>query len=178
MEALDQMVYLEAVIYETLRLVQQSITLRKVVSPCVLKSERGDISLDPSWYIATLLSVTNMDEKHLGPAIPQLTEFRPARYLTREGSGPVELRLPEDVPPGTETLTSTFGHLAHACPGRRLAVAVSKICLSRILTTWALNPQFTQATVPPTSVGALARVSQPCIVDYAPRAKSAEAVNV
>lgn len=164
------MIYLEAVIYETLRLVQQSITLRKVMAPCTLSTERGEIALNPPFYLATLLSVTNMDEKHLDQHIPDLHKFRPERLLNADGTGPVALRLSGKAAEGTETLTSTFGHFSHACPGRRLAVAVSKIVLTRILQSWQLTPRFTHATVPPTSVGALARVAEPCIVDYQTRA--------
>lgn len=165
--ALDELVYLEAVIYETLRVVQQSITLRKVMGPCELATERGAVRLTQPWYVATILSVTNLDKKHLA-TVPDLAEFRPARYLV-DNESRVELKLPGDLPPGAETLISTFGHFSHACPGRRFAVAISKMCVARLLTELELTPSFKRAVIPPSSVGALARVAGDCNVAFRKR---------
>lgn len=163
LDALNELVYLECVIYETLRVVQQSITLRKVLQDSRLDTERGSIALPPSWYVATILSVTNMDRRHLG-SVENLEEFVPERFMAPDGS--VDLQLPSDLPPNASVLTSTFGHGAHACPGRRFALAVTKLVLARILVTFDLTPQFQRAEIPASSVGALARVVGDCRVTF------------
>ena len=61
---------------------------------------------------------------------------------------------------------STFGHGGHACPGRNFALTIGKIAVVRMLQTFELTPLFTQYTVPETSVGALARVAEPCRVQF------------
>jgi cytochrome P450 len=78
----ERMPLLDAFIQESLRLVQQSLTLRRVLSPVVLETERGAISVPPGVTIATLLSVTNTDASAL-PNEPNLNEFHAERYEVR-----------------------------------------------------------------------------------------------
>jgi cytochrome P450 len=184
---LDKLVYLEAVIVEALRLAQQSITLRKVLQPCVIHDEDGaDIAVPPGWTIATLLSITNMDARGMvrdsetavtssqptmagdAAATAPLTSFHPERYVC----SPDNLSVAAGISQGRLTrregsasvLSSTFGHGSHACPGRSFALSVSKLVVVMLLQELELQPQFKTAVVPPSSVGALARVSNPCLV--------------
>ena len=64
---------------------------------------------------------------------------------------------------------STFGHGAHACPGRRFALNMTKICLYHLLQRFEVRAHFEMPTPPPSSVGALARVEQPCPITLTPR---------
>ena len=97
---LDACVYTEAAILESLRLAQQSITLRKALTNVTLASERGDIFVPKGTYIGTLLSVTNTDNETLryrqqrhqqrhggetGKSAP-LATFDPRRYLNEDQS--------------------------------------------------------------------------------------------
>ena len=79
-ETLDsELKELEAVCMESLRIAQQSITLRKVMKPAKFSTAQGDFDLPKGMYIATLLSVTNTDEGHVKHPFP-LKEFHPERY--------------------------------------------------------------------------------------------------
>lgn len=168
--ALDGMLRLEAVIQESLRLAQQSITLRKVLRPVSFSYEGGTLRLDPGMYIATLLSVTNKCNRHV-PNHPPLAEFFPERYTLSSSnrSGGVELD-PEIYPEAVHVHLSTFGRGFHACPGQRFAMYIMKIAITKLLETCELTPQFEAPEIPSASVGAIARAVNPCIVSVRPRA--------
>ncbi|EGD74146.1 hypothetical protein PTSG_06155 [Salpingoeca rosetta] len=164
---LDELVYLEAVVMETLRMAQQSITLRKTLKPVDMKTERGTVHIETGWYVGTLLSVTNTNTASLPPtpgAAP-LDTFDPNRFLSDDGKK-VHLRVPEGTPRGMLMSVSAFGHGIHACPGRRFALNMTKICLYHILSRFTLSAEFPMPVPPPSSVGALARVTTPCYVSY------------
>ena len=76
---MEQMPLTDAFIQESLRLVQQSLTLRKVLNPVVLETERGVLHVPAGTTIATLLSITNLDEHALPPS-PALLDFHSERY--------------------------------------------------------------------------------------------------
>ena len=64
---------LEQCTYESVRLAQRSLTLRKVLQPCRVDTGATTYTLQPGTYLATLLSVTNS-------AYPTLDTFDPAHY--------------------------------------------------------------------------------------------------
>lgn len=114
---------------ESLRLSQQSITLRKCMHEVQFTTEAGDFALPAGTYIATLLSVTNVDEKYI-PSNPPLHTFDPLRYEVCRPillgitacSSSFEFGCQSAVGSTLSTgdikyLTSTFGHGFHACPG-------------------------------------------------------------
>ena len=122
-------------------------------------------SIAPGVYLCTLLSVTNADDKFLRrDAQPDLNllEFNPQRY---EGVDPDPSVWKEDL----RFLVSTYGHLAHACPGRTFALSAIKIVVVKYLNALHLNPQFSRANVPETSVGAIGRSVTPCVVAHSRR---------
>jgi hypothetical protein len=92
-----------------------------------------------------------------------LKEFNPARY---DGVHPDPSVWKDDC----RFLVSTYGHLAHACPGRSFALSAIKVVLVKYLNALHLRPQFTSASVPETSVGAIGRCVNPCVVAYSRRA--------
>ncbi len=125
----------------------------------------------PGVYLCTLLSVTNVDEKFLrqgGQPDLNLLEFNPRRY---EGADPDPKVWKDDL----RFLVSTYGHLAHACPGRTFALSAIKIVLIKYLNALHMKPQFTRARVPETSVGAIGRSVNPCVVAYSRRIANAGA---
>ncbi len=77
----DELKTIECVAQESLRLAQQSITLRKVMTPLTFTTEAGSFELPQGLYIATLLSVTNVDKTHLPEKPFPLTAFDPKRYI-------------------------------------------------------------------------------------------------
>jgi cytochrome P450 len=166
-DVLDQgLKFTEAFTHESLRLAQQSITLRKVMRPTHFEAAPGEVfELPPGMYLATLLSVTNLNENALPPdararGAPPLSAFAPQRFV---GS-----RLdPALYPPDAAYTVSTFGHGFHACPGMRFALCVAKVVLARYLSSLELEPRFAEPRMPPESVGAIGRASAPCVVRYA-----------
>ena len=143
--ALDNLTFIEDVVQESLRLAQQSITLRKVMKPC----QFGDYAIPPGYYLATLLSITNQQTPIDQPPADQ---FWPFRNLSK-----------------TNYNISTFGHGYHACPGQHFAMIVTKVFVVYLLTgqhSLILEPEFSDVKIPPTSVGAVARSQHPCIVRY------------
>lgn len=150
--------WLERVMQESIRLAQQSITLRKVLQPCEIADELATYAVPAGTYIATLLSVTNTDAQVPSLAMP-LGEFHPERFQGAYLSS-------ELYPDPARYMISTFGHGPHACPGLKFATYVFKIVLAKYLSTFDFVPLFEQAHVPAGSVGAVARATQPCVVQY------------
>jgi cytochrome P450 len=118
----DSMPNLIAIMHESLRLAQQSITLRKVMQPMqfYFSSDKPAINLDPGVYLSTLLSITNVSPEPADGGAP-LDEFHPERYTMSS--------LRDDWYTRERTfLISTFGHALHACPGMRFAQHVFRVC--------------------------------------------------
>lgn len=152
---------LEAVFQESLRLAQQSITLRKVMQPIQFATERGVHQIPPGFYLTTLLSVTNTSVDHVpGPSEPSI--FNPDRY---EGS---KLKTPD----GTRYGVSTFGHGLHACPGQRFATHATKLVLALHLRYLGLTAVTHEIAIPPSSVGAIGRSEKPFIVRFTKRTQA------
>ena len=97
-----------------------------------------------------------------------LLDFNPERY---EGAEPDPSVWKDDL----RFLVSTYGHLAHACPGRTFALSAIKIVLVKYLNALHLTPQFSSANVPETSVGAIGRSVTPCVVAHSRRTPPAGA---
>jgi cytochrome P450 len=129
---LDELTFVEDMVQESLRLAQQSITLRKVMKPC----QFGDFQIPPGYYLATLLSITNQQTPSDQPPADQFWPFRSLTTLT-----------------GTaQYAVSTFGHGYHACPGQRFAMMVTKVFLIHLTTgphSLTLQPDFTDVEIPP-----------------------------
>lgn len=144
--------WIECVIQESLRLAQQSITLRKVMKPMHFSTEVGDVTLEPGVYIGTLLSVTNVDALHLPPSAKPATwdDYCPSRYEYKEKEGARDKANYDraQIPRQSENSiynVSTFGHGFHACPGQRFAMHVIKVACSffgSLLSLSSLTPHF------------------------------------
>jgi cytochrome P450 len=148
---LAQLAVLEQCAYESIRLAQRSLTLRKVLQPCRVDTGTTTYVLRPGAYLATLLSVTN------APA-PNLDRFDPAHFERGRIAAGVAL-------PGAEVV-STFGHGRHACVGERFATAAIKIAVARHLAAFELTPRFVDPAPPPGQMGAVARAAEACVVAY------------
>jgi len=155
---LAQLVRLDQCLYESIRLAQRSLTLRKVLRPCQVETGPVRYTIQPGAYVATLLSVTNS-------AYPTLDGFDPAHFERGHVAERVAL-------PGKEVV-STFGHGRHACVGERFAAAAIKIAVARHLAALELTPRFGAPAPPPGQMGAVARAAGPCVVAYRRRANGA-----
>ena len=153
--ALAALTRLDQCAYESIRLAQRSLTLRKVLQPCRVESGGVTWTVQPGVYVATLLSVTNS-------AYPSLDGFDPAHF--ERG------RIADTVALPAKEVVSTFGHGRHACVGERFALAAIKITVARHLRALELTPRFTAPLPPPGQMGAVARAAEPCIVAYRRRA--------
>jgi cytochrome P450 len=149
--ALAEMSHLERCAQESIRLAQRSLTLRKVVRPCVLETGAASYTVRPGVYVATLLSVMNS-------AFDGLEVFDPAHYERGRVADRVGLPTKESV--------STFGHGRHACVGERFAMNAMKVTLGSYLSRFTFTPRFTTAEPPPGQMGAVSRAAAPCVVAY------------
>lgn len=149
--ALAMLTRLEQCTYESVRLAQRSLTLRKVLQPCRVDTGATTYTLQPGTYVATLLSVTNS-------AYPTLDTFDPAHYERGRIADAVALPAKEVV--------STFGHGRHACVGERFATAAIKIAVAHHLRALELTPRFAAPAPPPGQMGAVARAADPCVIAY------------
>lgn len=96
--------YLEKCFHESIRLAQQSLTLRLVLKPISIEG----YAVVPGYYIATLLSCLNQQEDLLQSA----TAFDPEKHYERGGRV-----KPEALADGANYSVSTFGYGPHQCPG-------------------------------------------------------------
>lgn len=107
-----KMPFIDSVCQESLRLSQQSITLRKVLRTCTFPTETGIYTLPEGTYIATLLSVTNVDRQATQHG-PPLDAFAPERF---SGAKLNPALYPKRAP---RYGLSTFGHGSHVSHVRR-----------------------------------------------------------
>jgi cytochrome P450 len=152
---------LEGCAYESIRLAQRSITLRRVLRPLELETEAGRYTLAPGVFLATMLSVTNPS------AAPGLDRFGPAHYAGRRLSEEVNAALP------ARELVSTFGHGRHSCPAQRFSISAIRIAVRRMLERYELTPGFASAAPRRRQIGGVARAEAPCPVAYLRRRASA-----
>jgi len=150
-QALSEMVYLEQLLMESVRVAQRSITLRKVVNPVTLDDGAQQYRVPPGVYITTLLTVTNLQTS-------ELSRFDPEHYVKNRLSSQLNL-------PGKETV-STFGHGKHACPAQRFSHMMNKIVLGKLLETFNFTPLFDDAQPSSVQLGGVARSAEPCPLAY------------
>jgi cytochrome P450 len=145
---------LERCAVESIRLGQRSLTLRRVLRPLAVETERGKFELAPGVMLATMLSVTNPT------AAPGLDRFDPDHYQGRRLADAVASALP------ARELVSTFGHGAHACPAQRFSISAIRIAVRRLVERYDLAPRFTSAAPRARQLGGVARAERPCLVRY------------
>lgn len=149
-EALNALPLLEQTMMESVRVAQRSLTLRKVVEPVDFDDGAQTYNVQPGVYIATMLSVTNIDS-------PALMLFDPLHYQKNQLAAAL-------TPAGKETV-STFGHGRHACPAQRFSHHMCKIVVSRLLENFALTPRFDDPQPSARQMGGVARPDEPAWVD-------------
>jgi cytochrome P450 len=155
LRALGRLTRLEQCAYESIRLAQRSLTLRKVLRPCRVRSGGVEYALQAGVYVATLLSVTNTPT-------PALEQFDPAHFERGRLAAAVGLPAREMV--------STFGHGRHACVGEHFALAAIKIAVARHRADFDFTTDAGDAAPPPAQMGAVARAAAPCAIGYRRRA--------
>ena len=154
LRALSRLARLEQCAYESIRLAQRSLTLRKVLRPCTLRSDGVTYTLQPGVYVATLLSVTNTP-------LPALERFDPDHIERGRVAAAVGLAGREVV--------STFGHGRHACVSEHFAMAAIKLAVAGHRAAFTFTPRFTTVAPPAAQIGAVARAAAPCVGAYARR---------
>ncbi|GAB5450433.1 MAG: hypothetical protein Hals2KO_07610 [Halioglobus sp.] len=149
-EALNELIYLEQVMMEAVRLGQRSLTLRKVMRTAQFDDGERSYQVSPGLYIATMLSVTNASTE-------DLARFDPDNYARNRWANRI-------ATPGPETI-STFGHGRHACPAQRFSLHMVKIVITRVLDRFRLEPAWTVMPTPSDrQMGGVARPGQPACV--------------
>jgi len=148
---------LERCANESIRMAQNSLTLRQVMQPIEVDDGATRYRLEPGVFLATMLSVNNTR------AAPGLDRFDPDHYEGR--------RLARSVPLATRELVSTFGHGRHSCPAQRFSISAIRIALRRLIERYALAPEFRDAAPRPRQLGAVARAARPCRVRYRTRGR-------
>jgi cytochrome P450 len=146
---------LERCANESIRMAQNSLTLRQVLRPIEVHDGVRSYRLPPGTFLATMLSLNNTS------AAPGLDAFDPDHYEGRRLSGHVPLAARE--------LVSTFGHGRHSCPAQRFSISAIRIALRRLVERYELTPRFAGAEPRPRQLGAVARAAQPCPIAYRAR---------
>jgi cytochrome P450 len=147
---------LERCAYESIRLRQRSITLRRVLRPFEIETEAGRFQLAPGVFLTTMLSVTNPT------AAPGFDRFDPDHYKGRRLAQPAALAAPE--------LVSTFGHGRHSCPAQRFSISAIRVAIRQLLTAFDLTAGFRGAAPRARQIGGVARAARACPVRYRARA--------
>ena len=127
---------LERCANESIRMAQNSLTLRQVLRPIEVYDGVRAYQLAPGTFLATMLSLNNRT------AAPGLDAFDPDHYEGR--------RLSASVPLASRELVSTFGHGRHSCPAQRFSISAIRIALRRLVDRY--QP--------------MARAARPCPVSY------------
>jgi cytochrome P450 len=143
---------LERCANESIRMAQNSLTLRQVLRPVEVHDGVRAYLLAPGTFLATMLSLNNTS------AAPGLDRFDPDHYEGR--------RLSANVPLAARELVSTFGHGRHSCPAQRFSISAIRIALRRLVERYQLEPRFADAQPRPRQLGAVARAARPCPVSY------------
>jgi cytochrome P450 len=149
-EALNAMPLLEQVMMESVRMAQRSLTLRKVVEPVEFDDGAHTYKVQPGVYIATMLSVTNVQS-------PDLALFAPEHYQRNQ--------LAAALTPGGKETVSTFGHGKHACPAQRFSHHMCKIVVSKLLAQFELSPQFTDPQPSARQMGGVSRPDEAVMIE-------------
>jgi len=149
---------LERCANESIRMAQNSLTLRQVMRPLDVDDGERTYRLAPGTYLATMLSLNNKQ------AAPGLDVYDPDHYEGR--------RLAKNVPVAARELVSTFGHGRHSCPAQRFSISAIRIAVRRLLDRYELEPRFSAASPRPRQLGAVARAAKPCRVRYRARSRA------
>lgn len=149
-EALNGMIALEQVMMESVRLAQRSLTLRKVVEPIEFDDGTRVYAVPPGVYIATMLSVTNVQSA-------DLALFAPSQHYQRN-------QLAAALTPHGKETVSTFGHGKHACPAQRFSHHMCKILVSKLLAQFELTPLFTDPQPSARQMGGVARPDEAVMI--------------
>jgi cytochrome P450 len=156
-EALNGMTMLEQVMMESVRMAQRSLTLRKVVEPIEFDDGAQVYTVQPGVYIATMLSVTNVQGT-------ELALFAPAQHYQRN-------QLATALTPAARETVSTFGHGRHACPAQRFSHHMCKIVVSKLLARFELTALFSDPQPSARQMGGVARPDEAVIIGVRPRRK-------
>jgi cytochrome P450 len=155
-EALNEMAVVEELMMESVRLAQRSLTLRKVVQPIAFDDGNRIYMVQPGVYVATMLSVTNVQSA-------ELALFAPGQHYQRN-------QLAAALTPAGKETVSTFGHGKHACPAQRFSHHMCKIVVSKLLEKFELTPLFTDPQPSARQMGGVARPDEPVTIGLRPRA--------
>jgi cytochrome P450 len=153
-QATGAFTFLEQCYHESIRIAQQSLTLRLVLRPIQI----GKYTVAPGYYIATLLSCLNQQESLLLSA----SKFEPELHYERGG------KLKEDslAAAGSDYCISTFGHGPHACPGKMFAIASAKSIIGSLLDQFDVSPPEGRVSIIETQMGAVGRPVTPAILKF------------
>lgn len=143
---------LERCAYESIRLRQRSIVLRRVQQPLTLADEKTAYRVEPGIFLATQMSVTNPT------AAPGLDRFDPDHFEGRRFVRADEL-------PASELVT-TFGHGRHSCPAQGFSIAAIRHSVGELVRRYDLSPLFRDPGPLRRQLGGVARADRPCRVDY------------
>lgn len=149
-EALNAMVFLEQLMMESVRMAQRSLTLRKVIEPIEFDDGTQTYTVQPGVYIATMLSVTNIQSA-------ELALFNPLHYQKNQLAAAL-------TPAGKETV-STFGHGKHACPAQRFSHHMCKIVVTRLLENFELKARFDDPQPSVRQMGGVARPDETAMIE-------------
>jgi cytochrome P450 len=138
--------------HESIRLMQRSVVLRKVLQPTVLRDEHREFAVSPGIFLATLMSSTNRS------AAPGLDDYDPAHYERRRFTRRGDIATPE--------LVTTFGHGAHSCPAQTFSIRSIEIAVTTLVQRFELTPRFHEPGPLRHQVGGVARADRTCRVDY------------
>jgi cytochrome P450 len=144
--------FLERCELEAIRLGQRSIMMRSVLAPCSIADGDQSYELDPGMILATMLPVTNLT------AAPGFDTYDPDRWDGR--------RLRDEAALAGRELVTTFGHGSHRCPAQRFSLSAIGRAVSRLVTTFDLEPAFATIRPLPLQIGGVARPADPCLVSY------------
>lgn len=137
---------------ESIRLMQRSIVLRRVLRPVEIADERTTWRVPAGAFLATMVSVTNTT------AGEGLDRFDPDHYDGRKFLG-------ADALPARE-LVVTFGHGRHACPAQRFSITAIRRSLHALSVGFELDRRFGEPRALRHQIGGVARADRACRVGY------------
>jgi cytochrome P450 len=144
--------FLERCELESIRLGQRSIMMRSVLESCSVSDGDETYALDPGVILATMLPVTNLT------AAPGFDTYDPDRWDGR--------RLRNVAAIAGRELVTTFGHGSHRCPAQRFSLSAIGRAVSRMVSTFELEPSFVAIRPLPLQIGGVARPADLCLVSY------------
>ena len=144
---------LEQCAHESIRLRQRSIVLRQILEPCVIEDEHAAYQLEPGLFLATMMSVTNVQ------GAEGLDRFDPEHY-----SGGPRFARQGELP--ARELVTTFGHGAHYCPAARFSTRAICLATKALVDRFTLEPRFRAPQPRRRQIGGVSRADRPCRIRY------------